>query len=259
MSNSEVFGAIREMIVGQINEANEIADEVKKSRVDVNKLTHEMRDDVSTEDEVIKAYQAKVAKLDATREKLVNDVTEHIKANLPKSEMTDEVYTVKSAKYAELRKAIKSTEKLAANIPGYSADVIKDIPVLKTLTGATAGAGTGTKRPRLSFLSMDGDEIFVMKDGKDENGNKTEVKSYTFTLAAERINKAIKGAGVKPSDLSAAAFSAAGSEDLSNGVEFNYSVTANGTTKDYAFKVSQAASVEDDANTDDANETVAAE
>jgi hypothetical protein len=255
MSNSEVFGAIREMVVGQINEANAIADEVKKSRVDVNKLTHEMRDDVNTDDEVIKAFQTQLAKLDERREAMINKVTEHIKANLPKSEMSDDVYKVKSEKYAELRKAIKSTEKLAANIPGFSADVLKDVPVLKTLTGATAGAGTGTKRPRLSFLSMDGEEIFVLKDGKDENGNKTEVKSYTFTLAAERINKAIKGAGVKPSDLSAAAFTAAGSEDLSNGVEFNYSVSANGTTKDYAFKVSQAASA-DDANAD---ETVAAE
>jgi len=241
MSNSEVFGAIREMIVGQINEANEIADEVKKSRVDVNKLTHDMRTDPNTEDEVIKAFQTQLARLDAKREEMISKVTEHIKANLPKSEMTDEVYKVKSEKYAELRKGIKSTEKLAANIPGYSDEVLKDIPVLKTLTGATAGAGTGTKRPRLSFLSMDGEEIFVMKDGKDEAGNKTEVKSYTFTLAAEKINKAVKGAGVKPSDLSAAAFEANGSEDLSGGVEFNYSVSANGTTKDYAFKVSQAA------------------
>lgn len=241
MSNSEVFGAIREMIVGQINEANVIADEVKKSRVDVNKLTHEMRDDVNTSDEVIKAFQAKIAKLDATREKLVTEVTEHIKTNLPKSEMSDEVFKVKSEKYAELRKGIKSTEKLAANIPGFSADVLKDVPALKTLTGATAGTGTGVKRPRLSFLSMNNDEVFVMKDGKDEAGNKTEVKSYTFTLAAEKINSAVKGAKVKPSDLSAAAFEAAGGEDLSNGVEFNYSVTVNGSTHDYAFKASQAA------------------
>lgn len=244
MSNSEVFGAIREMIVGQINEANAIADEVKKSRVDVNKLTHEMRDDVNTTDEAIKAFQVKIAKLDATREKLVADITEHIKANLPKSEMSDDVFKVKSERYAELRKGIKSTEKLAANIPGFTADALKDVPALKTLTGATAGVGTGVKRPRLSFLSMNGEEVFVMKDGKDEAGNKTETKSYTFTLAAEKINSAVKGAKVKPSDLSAAAFEAAGSEDLSNGVDFNYSVTVNGATHEFAFKVSQAAGSE---------------
>lgn len=244
MSNSEVFGAIREMLSGQIDEANAIADEVKKSRVDVNKLTHEMRDDVNTTDEVIKAFQAKIAKLDETREKLIASVTEHIKANLPKSEMTDEVFKVKSERYAEIRKAIKSTKTLAGNLPGYSEDVFKDMPELKTLTGATAGTGTGVKRPRLSYLSMNGEEVFVMKDGKDEAGNKTEVKSYTFTLAAEKINSAVKGAKVKPSDLSAAAFEAAGSEDLSNGVEFNYSVTVNGTTNEYAFRVSQAATAD---------------
>jgi len=256
MSNSEVFGAIREMIVSQTNEANSIAEEVKKSRVDVNKLVHEQRTDENTTDEVVKAFQTKLAQLDARREKMISDVTEHIKANLPKSEMSDDVYKVKSEKYAELRKGIKSTLKLAENIPGYKdSDAFKDLPALKTLTGATAGTGTGVKRPRLSYLSMNGDEVFVMKDGKDEAGNKTQVKSYTFTLAAEKINSAVKGAKVKPSDLSAAAFESAGTDDLSSvdGVEFNYSV--NGS--EFAFKVSATANASEDEadSTDEATAT----
>lgn len=235
-TNTEAFDAIKAMVSGQITEANGIADKVKANRIDVNKTVHEMRTTAETEDEVILKYRKQIDSLEKKQEELTKAVVEHIKASLPKSEMSDEEFDKAKKDYDNLKKAIGSTKKLSANLPGYSEEIFKDLPELKTLAGNTAGTGTGTKRPRLSFLSINDEPISTKKEVKAKDGTVSEVDSYTFTLAAEHINK-VDGVKdkVKPSDLSAVAFETAGTDDLStvDGVEFNYSV--NGI--DFAFKV----------------------
>lgn len=234
MSNNEIFGALATMLQEQTVKANAIADEVKKSRVDETKLIHQIRDEDETTDEVIIRFREALAKLDAKREEIIANATEHVKKNLPKSEMSDEVFEAKKKEYDELKKAVTSTQKLAKNVPGYTDDVFKDVPKLLSLSGGTTG--TGTKRPRLSFLTIDGEEVFTMKKVKNDDGSEEEVKSYTFTTAAEYINEKVKGAKVKPSDLSAEAFATLGSDDLSGGkVEFTYSLN-NGESQ-FAFVV----------------------
>lgn len=229
MANNDVFGAVRTMIADQTGKANAIAEEVQKSRVNVGKVVHEIRKDENTTDEKVKKYQENMEKAAAQIEKWTQDIDAYIKENLVQaSTMTDEVYEAKKAEYAELKKGINAALKLAANLPGYSDETFKDLPALITLSGGTSGAATGTKRPRLASLTIDGEEVFTLKE-TDEG----KVKSFTFTAAAAKLST--KDHKVNPSDLSAAAFAAAGTDDLStvNDVEFVYSV--NG--KDYNFVV----------------------
>ena len=223
MSNTDVFGVVKAMVTEQVTEANKIAQEVQNSRVNVNKVTHELRTDPETTVDWIKDFQTWLEKAQAAIEDRTNKVNERIKSELVSaSEMSDEVYEQKKAQYAELKKAAQNAQKLAAALPGYAPEVFSDVPALITLSGGTSGAATGTKRPRLSNLTVNGEEVFTLKDVKDSD---EKVKSYTFTAAAAHISKDAE-AKVQPSDLSAAAFAAAGTDDLSTvtDVEFNYSV-----------------------------------
>jgi hypothetical protein len=230
MSNGDVFGVVKAMVADQIAKANAIAERVQKSRVNVGKVVHEIRKDENTTDETVKAFQTKLEKANAQIEKWTAEVDEYIKANLVQaSSMSDEEYEKAKAEYAELKKGATAAQKLAANLPGYDAATFSDLPSLMTLSGGTSGSATGTKRPRLASLTINGDEVYTEKE-TDEG----KVKSFTFTHAAEVISKE-SGQKVKPSDLSAAAFEAAGTDDLStvNDVEFNYSVGE----KEYALVV----------------------
>ena len=241
---ADVFSAVKRMVVDLINKANAIAKDVKASRVDVGKAIHDFRKDPETQDEKIKKYQKNIEKAEATMEAWTKEIDSYIKENLVKtSEMSDEVYEAKKTEYGELKKSATAAQKWAVNIPGYATTTFDDMPDLITLSGGTAGASTGTVRPRLSFLSIDGVECFVEKTAKDG----TKAKSYTFTNAAAVIAKASKGK-VSPSDLSAAALEAAKVDNLSkvNDVEFSYSVNGN----NYMVKAIPAKAAE--AKTEDA-------
>lgn len=225
MSNSDVFSAVRTMATDLINKANQIADEIQKSRVNVGKVVHEIRDIAETEDAKVLKYRENMKKANEQIEKWTQEVEAHIKANLVSaSQMDDATYEAKKAEYASLKKSAQDAQKLAANLPGYSEAVFANLPALVTLSGGTStGTGTGPKRPRLASLTIDGEEVFTLK----ENDKGEKVKSYTFTAAAQKLST--KENKVLPSDLSNAAFEAAGTDDLStvSVVEFNYSV--NGT------------------------------
>ena len=229
MSNNDVFAAVKAMVTEIVTKANAIAEEVKNSRVNVGKVVHEIRKDENTTDETVKAYQAWEAKANALFEKKRKEIDEYIKTNLVKSsEMSDEVFEQKKAEYSEHKKNYNNALKMAAMLPGYDKDTFSDVPSLLTLSGGTsATTGTGPKRPRLASITVNGEDIFVEKD-TDEG----KVRSATFTVAAAHISKD-SGTKVAPSDLSAAAFEAAGTDDLSTvaSVEFNYS--SNG--KEYAI------------------------
>jgi uncharacterized protein YhaN len=239
MANNDVFSAVKVMATDLTNEANEIAADVQKSRVNVNKVVHEIRKDEATTDTKVKAYQERMAKAQEQIEKWTSEVDEYIKTNLVSaSSMSDEVYEAKKTKYAELKKSIKNTLSLAASLPGYSAELFTDVPALQTLSGGTsAGGSTGTKRPRLAEITVNGTPTFTVKN----EGKEDESKAYTFTAAAAHISKD-SGVKVQPSDLSAAAFAAAGSDDLSSvtSVEFNYSAG----DKEYALVAIPAAANE---------------
>lgn len=237
MSNGDVFNVVKVMVKDQIDKANVIAERVQKSRVNVGKVVHEIRKDEGTTDEKVKAYQEKMDKAQAQIEKWTSEIDDYIKTNLVQaSSMSDEEYEKVKAEYAELKKGANAAQKLAANLPGYAPEVFADLPSLMTLSGGTSGSATGTKRPRLASLTINGDEAYTEKE-TDEG----KVKSFTFTHAADVISKE-SGVKVKPSDLSAAAFEAAGTDDLStvNDVEFNYSAGE----KEFALVVIPAQSAE---------------
>jgi hypothetical protein len=201
----------------------------------VNKVVHEIVKDEETTDEKVRAYQERMAKANEQIEKWTAEIVEYAKNNLVSaSQMSDEEFEAAKAEYAELKKSIKSTLSLAANLPGYSAETFADVPALQTLSGGTSSGATGTKRPRLAEITVNGEPAFTVKGEGDE-----ATKAYTFTAAAAVISKD-SGVKVQPSDLSKAAFETAGTDDLStvHAVEFNYS--ANG--KDYAVVAIPAAS-----------------
>lgn len=221
---ADVFAAIRVMAETAINKANVIAKEVAESRVNVGKLVSDVKKEST--DEKVKVWREWMEKMENEMEKRTKVVEDDIKARLiPVSKMSEEVFTTKKEEYKELKKQSDSTLKLAKDLPGYSDEYFKEVPALVTLAGGTAGTSTGVKRPRLSFLSINGAECFV--EVTDKEGAKS--KSYTFTNAAQTISKAAK-TKVSPSDLSAAALEAAKTDNLSdvNDVEFSYSV--NGTS-----------------------------
>ena len=230
MANTDVFAAVKAMLVEIANKANAIAEEVKNSRVNVGKVVAEIRKDENTTDETVKKYQVWEEKALATLEEKRKAIDEYIKTNLVKaSEMSDEVFEAKKSEYGEHKKNYNNAVKMAKMLPGYSDDVFSDVPALLTLSGGTSSAsGTGPRRPRLASISVNGEDIFVEKKGED--GEVTH--SATFTAAAAYISKD-SGTKVQPSQLSSAAFEAAGTEDLStvNDVEFNFSVEG----KDYAI------------------------
>ena len=217
---ADVFAAIRFMAVQAIEAANKIATEVAASRVNVGKVVSEIRKE-SDDPEVVKFREWK-EKVEAALEEKTKAIEDDIKARLvPTSKMSEETYELKKAEYKELKKKSDSTLKLSKDLAGYSDEYFKDIPELVTLAGGTAGAATGTKRPRLAHLTIDGAECFIMKPNKDGQME----KSYTFTNAAAVISKATK-VKLNPSELSAAAMESAKTDDLStvNEVDFFFSV-----------------------------------
>lgn len=235
MANNDVFSAIGVMVTDLTTKANAIAERVQKSRVNVNKVVHEIVKDEDTTDAKIKAYQERMAKANEQIEKWTAEIVEYAKENLVSaSAMSDEEFEAAKAEYAELKKSVKSTLSLAANLPGFSDETFKDVPPLQTLSGGTSTGATGTKRPRLAEITVNGEPAFTVKGEGD-----AQSKAYTFTAAASVISKA-SGVKVQPSDLSAAAFAAAGTDDLStvHAVEFNYSAG----DKDYAIVAIPAAS-----------------
>ena len=221
---ADVFAAIRVMAEQHITNANTIADEVASSRVNVGKVVSEIRKE--SDDPAVVKYRERADKIEAELDRMAKEIEADIKARLvPTSKMSEEVYEAKKLEWKELKKKADNTLKLAKDLPGYEEKYFEGVTPVKTLAGGTVGTTSGTKRPRLAFLSIDGAECFTMK--KKEDG--TEEKSYTFTNAALVISKAAK-VKVSPSDLSAAAMEAAKTDDLStvNEVEFSYSVNGQG-------------------------------
>jgi hypothetical protein len=153
--------------------------------------------------------------------------------------------------HTELRKGVKDALSFLAKVPGYDAEKYP-APELPNLRGGTSKStkGQGGKRPRLASITVDGQEISktVTKDGVD-------TKVVNFTLAAQHMSKVTKSK-VEVSELQKAAFETAKTDDLSTlgglAIEFNYSVTVDGKTTDFAVVAIPRQSEDSDAASDSA-------
>jgi hypothetical protein len=179
-------------------------------------LVSEVRDTKETDDENILAFrnfkEDLLSKLNAAEDK----IDAYITATYVKPDDTVDVEKVK-AEHKELVKITRTIRQLLEQLDSENATV--GLPDVKNVSGraVSSASGTGTKRPRLSKIVVDGEEVFAMKDEKD--GTKTQVTSFTVLAAwlSKRVSErfGLKGFKVEPSVLSRMAFEEAKTDDLS--------------------------------------------
>lgn len=254
-----ILEVMRDLVSTNLNEANAIVEEVGKSRVNVGKVVHEIRKDDKTSDAKVKAFQVWLEKASAAINEKTAEIDTHIKEHLvTQSVMDDETFEAKKVAYKQLKSNIHDAQKLAKGQPGYTETLFAELPALLSLsTGKETGSGagsTGTKRPRLTDLTINGESIFSEKKNEKDG---TVTRSYTFTAGALWISKD-SSVKVTASDLSSAAFETVGSDNLSDAtsVEYEFSVTdKKDVTHKYSIVAIPSQTEDDDNNTETASET----
>lgn len=212
---SDMLQMVVSALTEQTNTANTLQSEIAAAGSDRAKVIHDRLTDENTDDPKIKAFQEFLDKANAEIERQSKAAEEYVTANLPGAD--PEEIAAKTEQFKALVDSIKAARKFAATLPGATDEAFKDVPALKTLRGATAGArGTGGKRPRLVATayrtSTKSEWIAAETEREDKEGNAVTVTNFTVLAAA--LSKAFK-AKVEVKDLQAAAFEAAGTDDLS--------------------------------------------
>lgn len=231
--------AIIQSIVALTEESNAKVAEIAAHTTDVTKVVHDYLTDPNSTDEKITKFQAWKEALLAKLEEEESKAYEYAKEKVAAAQSDD--FDVEAAKKSqkELADKVKTAKKFyLTTLPGTSEDDLKGVPDLKTLRGGTAGGGTGSKRPRVNSISIReaGTENWteVSKPGKNSKGE--DVTVTNFTVLAQTLAKA-GGAKVEPKDLQAAAFEAAGTDDLNSleGKVFEFGYTVG--EKNYEVKI----------------------
>lgn len=230
---SDMLTMVRTALAEQIASANEDATAIAAATTDRAKLIHDYLTDENTTDPQVKAFQEFLEKAQAAIEEQTAKANAHAESKVPGG--SPEEVDKRKETYKGKVDQIKAARKFAATIPGYSEEEFnKDLPELKNLRGSTAGkGGTGGKRPRLNSVeyrtSAKGEWVEVWADREDKDGNKVRVANFTVLAAA--LNKAVDKGSVTVKDLQAAAFDAAGTDDLNtlDGKPFEFAVTVGET------------------------------
>lgn len=224
-------------LVGQVEHLNSLVELIHSADTDPGRLIADIRDDENATDPIVKSFQNWREQALATIEAKTAEVNGHIQANLmPKAQDID-VDALK-AEYGEGKKVVTQGLTWLKSLPGYSEEN-SPIPALKSLRGGTVSAGgtTGTRRPRVEDILVNGKSI-----AQDVKNAKTGVvtRKANFSYAAAFMSKDAK-VKVEVSDLQAAAFSAAKTDDLNslNGepFSFQYNVGEGDARKSYDVKV----------------------
>lgn len=224
--------ALAQMVLEKAREeaeaANAIAERWQAANAGSNKEIRARREDPDTTDENIRRYQEHVEKLRAAEQDATDKINEYIRGLIGSEQMSDEEREQAKEQHKAHKKVVNAT--LSALEAMFSPEDAKrfieaaNIPSVLGLSGArSSGGGTGTRRPRLASVTVDGNEVWGERTNKQ---GETE-KYVTMTLVAEYISK-LSGETVSPGDLNDAMYAAAGGDisDVTD-VDFNYSV--NGT------------------------------
>lgn len=211
-------------------EANEIAARIGAATTDRTKAIHDMLTEESPKDETIAKWQ------DFHEKALAQLAAEEAKAyayaesKLPAQDA--DAVKADQEKHKVLVEQVKSALNYAKKIPGYSEEALKDVPALKNLRGKDTGKG-GSKRPRIERAAFRVGTKAPWTEAKqtktEEDG--TEVDVTNFTVLALALKDAFK-TKVEVKDLQAAAFAAAGTDDLGslNGKVFDFAHTVGDQT-----------------------------
>lgn len=259
---NDLVTAVTSTLVTLVTEANEAAKKHSAATVDTKSLIHEILFDNETTDETILKFRAWHEQANAAILAEESKAAEYAQGTMPKGEEVDT--EALKASYTEKKSQVTAAIKLLKTLPGFTEEWLKDVPELKTLRGGTAGTGSGTggKRPRIANLWIGdaaGNNFQRVYEVKGEGDKATEVSNFTllakFLSAKERANTKVE---VK--DIQAAAFAAAGTDDLKSldgkVFEFSFSAGKAGEEKNYMVRV--APSVPDSAD-DEATETAASD
>lgn len=232
--------AIIASIVDLIQQANASVARIGSATTDLTKNIHEYLTDPNTSDEKIAAFQKWEEDLLAKYEAAKAQAYEHAKAQVEKNR-TDSPVDVDAEKVTYKTLAGKAKTAISFyvdTLPGTSESDLEGIPALKTLRGGTASGGSGSKRPRVQRISVRNSPsenwTAVEKAGKNAKGE--DVVTTNFTVLAQHLSKD-GGAKVEPKDLQAAAFEAAGTDDLNSleGKVFEFAYTVG--EKNYFVQV----------------------
>lgn len=251
---SEILTMVVATLTDATQKANKVAEEILAATTDRTKMVHEIRTAENSDDEKIAAFQKWYEAANAKIEEQVAAIDEYIKSEKLGASLDETALNAKREQYKELKTQVTSAVNFAKTVPGFTEETLKEVPELKSLRGGTSGGGTGGKRPRVERISFsqnsEGPWTEVDKDGKTN-----------FTLLAQRLSKDV-GSKVEVKDLQAAAFEAAGTDDLSSldgkVFTFAHSVGEGDKAKNYFVKV-QPAVKSDEAKDESSDETTESE
>lgn len=218
--DTPVLAMIRTTLSAQVAEANALGDKISASKQGTGGLVHQLRETDDTDDEVILKFRARKEKVLAALLADEAKTDEHIKVTYLQSPDSFDVDAA-TAEFKSLKDAVKAGQAYARTAPGFTDAYLTSLPTIKGVRGASSGGGSGTggKRPRLESVSINGHQV--------ERTNDDGTVTANFTLAAAWLQADAGGeTKVKPSDLHAACFAAAGTDDLS---------TLNGKAVDFSF------------------------
>ena len=202
-------------------EANALGVKIGEMTTDRTKAIHDLLTADETKDETIAKWQAyreaalaSIAEAEATLEAEEAKAYAYAESTLPAQDADKVVADI--AAHKVLVEQVKSALVYAKKIPGYTEEAFKDVPALKNLRGKDTGKG-GSKRPRIERAAFRVGTKAAWTEAKttktEDDG--TEVDVTNFTVLALALKDAFK-TKVEVKELQAAAFEAAGTDDLSS-------------------------------------------
>jgi len=233
MSNPDVKAALTPVLVQHITAANAHAARVSASTVNVGKLVNEIRKDDTSGDAVVQAFQAWYEQANAAIEAKVAEVDAYIKANLVVQPNAGVDLDAERAAYKASKAQVDAAMAVLTGMGVTFAE--GELPVLNSLRSparAAEAAGDGPKRPRFANVAVNGTDVtreVTLKDGSVK-------RTSNLTLAAAYI-AADSGEKCKPSDIGAAVFETAGTDDLKTVPGRTFEVVVNSGEKSYTVTV----------------------
>lgn len=218
MAVNDFVSVAVQTITEQTEQANAVADKILNAD-NANKLIHEVRN--TSEDPEIVAFRTWIEKANAQILKRELEIDQYIKdAGLVDVAPVD--IESETTNYNSLATQIKGMLGALKTIPG-SEDVLGSIPELKPIPGkrkasSTSSSSTGTRRPRLSSITVSGidgsNPVDVYENVKQEDGSTKTVTNMTVLSKWLTANTEGKPS-VNVQDLQSSLFAAAKTEDLS--------------------------------------------
>ena len=218
--------AILDSIADLTEQANASAAKIGAATTDRTKIVHDILTDENTDDEKIRKFQTWKESVLAKLEEEESKAREYAATLVPSSDLDVDAEKVTHKTLADkVKTAIKF---YVTTLPGTSEEDLKGIPALKTLRGGTASSGQGGKRPRVQRISyrLNATDNWTEVSKQQKNAKGEEVTVTNFTVLASTLGSVCK-AKVEVKDLQAAAFDAAGTDDLNSldGKVFEFATT----------------------------------